>query len=225
MIDRPEVIVFDVNETLSDMQPLGAAFVAEAAPAHLAGLWFAGVLRDGFALGATGCSAPFAEIARDSLLRLLVAHEVSAPRQATERIMSAFTSLGVHPDVVPGVRALAGIAELITLSNGAAPVAQALLEGAGIRDRFTRLLGVEDAPAWKPVRSAYDHAAEACGCAPERMLLVAVHPWDIHGAQRAGLSTAWINRSAAAYPGHFDRPDLEARDLTALAGQLARPGA
>jgi len=29
----------------------------------------------------------------------------------------------------------------------------------------------------------------------EQMLLVTVHPWDIHGAARAGLSTAWINRA------------------------------
>jgi 2-haloacid dehalogenase len=46
---RPLVIVFDVNETLSDMSSMGQRFEDVGAPAHLAKTWFAGLLRDGFA--------------------------------------------------------------------------------------------------------------------------------------------------------------------------------
>ena len=35
---------------------------------------------------------------------------------------------------------------------------------------------------------------------PEEMVLVAVHPWDVDGARRAGLQTAWVNRSGGAFP-------------------------
>nr|WP_254925633.1 MULTISPECIES: hypothetical protein [unclassified Rhodococcus (in: high G+C Gram-positive bacteria)] len=49
---RPRVIVFDVNETLSDMSPLSERFADVGAPNELASLWFASVLRDGFALTA-----------------------------------------------------------------------------------------------------------------------------------------------------------------------------
>jgi 2-haloacid dehalogenase len=52
------------------------------------------------------------------------------------------------------------------------------------------------------------------------MLLVAVHPWDIDGAARAGLSTAWIDRSGAPYPESFTSPTLRAGSLTDLAAQL-----
>ena len=38
---RPAVVVFDVNETLSDLSPLAARFVEVGAPASLAALWFA----------------------------------------------------------------------------------------------------------------------------------------------------------------------------------------
>ncbi|MFI7582972.1 haloacid dehalogenase type II [Kocuria sp. M1N1S27] len=220
MMTRPDLIVFDVNETLSDMGPLSEAFAAEGVPGHLARTWFSGILRDGFAVAAAGGNAAFAEIAQDSLTRLLSEHDVSAPGDSVERIMGTVTSLGVHPDVVPGVEALHQVAELVTLSNGAAQVAETLLESAGIRGHFAELLSVEDAPAWKPAPSAYDHAAERCGREPGRMLLVAVHPWDIHGAHQAGLRTAWINRAGAEYPGYFSRPDLHAADLPALADQL-----
>ena len=49
---RPALLVFDVNETLSDMSPMGQRFEDVGAPAHLATTWFAGLLRDGFALTA-----------------------------------------------------------------------------------------------------------------------------------------------------------------------------
>lgn len=102
------------------------------------------------------------------------------------------------------------------------PRSDTLLRSAGIRERFSALLSVQDAPAWKPARSAYEHAAERCGREPGRMLLIAVHPWDIHGAHQAGLRTAWINRTGAQYPGYFSPPDLKATDLPSIAEQLAR---
>ncbi|MFI7481145.1 haloacid dehalogenase type II [Kocuria sp. M1R5S2] len=219
-MSTPDVIVFDVNETLSDMSPLGEAFAAAGAPEHLAGTWFAGILRDGFAIAAAGGNAAFSEIAQDSLVRLLAESGDAVDDAAAGPIISALKNLGVHPDVVPGVEALRRVAELVTLSNGSASVAEGLLERSGLRGHFTELLSVDDAPAWKPARSAYAYASSETGHPADRMLLVAVHPWDIHGARRAGLRTAWINRTGAQYPGYFSPPDLEAADLVELAGQL-----
>jgi 2-haloacid dehalogenase len=54
----------------------------------------------------------------------------------------------------------------------------------------------------------------------DQMLLVAVHPWDIHGAHLAGLRTGWISREQTPYPDYFAAPDLQAPDLPALAGQI-----
>jgi 2-haloacid dehalogenase len=53
------------------------------------------------------------------------------------------------------------------------------------------------------------------------MLMVAVHPWDLHGAARAGMATAWIDRTGAPYPDVFVPPTLTAVDLPGLAAQLA----
>ncbi|WP_155838825.1 hypothetical protein [Arthrobacter castelli] len=82
-------------------------------------------------------------------------------------------------------------------------------------------MSVDDAPAWKPSQSAYNTAAAACGEALHDMLLVAVHPWDIHGADAAGMQTAWINRSGSRYPGYFTQPTFEAQSLPSLARQLS----
>lgn len=52
------------------------------------------------------------------------------------------------------------------------------------------------------------------------MLLVAVHPWDIDGAARAGLHTAWIDRTGASYPSYFRTPELIASSLRDLSGLM-----
>ena len=53
--------------------------------------------------------------------------------------------------------------------------------------------------------------------AVDAMLLAAVHPWDVHGAQRAGLRGAWVNRDGRAYPRALGAPDIHARDFVELA--------
>ena len=50
--------------------------------------------------------------------------------------------------------------------------------------------------------------------------MVAVHPWDLHGASRAGLRTAWVDRTGSPYPSHLPPPDLHVRSLVDLAEQL-----
>jgi 2-haloacid dehalogenase len=134
-------------------------------------------------------------------------------------VLTGFLSLGVHPDVVEGVRALRAAGhQLATLSNGAAAVAEGLLTRAGIRDQFGWVLSVEGAGRWKPARTAYLHAAHATATAPRDLTLVAVHPWDIDGAARAGLRTAFVDRDGAGYPGHLVPPGRTVATIGELAG-------
>lgn len=205
---RPSVIVFDVNETLSDLSPLGARFLEVGASASAAPLWFASVLRDGFALTAAGDNPPFAGVARELLLSHLSEAQLNrSVEEAAEHVMAGFAALELHADVTSGIELLheAGY-RMVTLSNGAASVADRLLTAAHVRDRFERLLSVEDAGAWKPSPLPYAYAAAQCGVAPTDMVLVAVHPWDVDGAARAGLQTVWVNRSGGPFPAMFREP-------------------
>lgn len=224
-MSAPSVVVFDVNETLSDMTGMEGRFVDVGAPGSLASLWFASVLRDGFALTAVGGTARFAEIGADLLRSLLPEAGVAGEDVpgAVDHVLQGFSSLDLHPDVVPGVAALhrAGL-RLVTLSNGAAAVAEGLLGRAGVRDLFEHVLSVEEPGVWKPAPGAYAFAAERCGVPPGEMVLVAVHPWDVDGASRAGMRTAWVNRTGRPYPSYASPPTVTMSSLEELAGTLTR---
>jgi 2-haloacid dehalogenase len=207
------VYVFDVNETLSDLAPMGVRFAEVGLPPAAAQLWFAALLRDGIGVAAAGGLVRFADAARGVLAPM-----VTGDQDAVEHVMAGFQELPVHPDVPDGVRALRAAGHrLATLSNGAAEVAAGLLGRAGLRDQFEALLSVEDAGVWKPARAAYRYAADRLGIRPVDATLVAVHPWDIDGAARAGLRTAWIDRTGTAYPAHLTPPERTVTTVAELA--------
>ncbi|MDT0165471.1 haloacid dehalogenase type II [Actinotalea sp. AC32] len=224
----PQVVVLDVNETLSDMSPMAARWEDVGAPAHLARQWFAEVLRDGFAVAAAGASVAFATVAAATASRLLADVQPGGEEReaAVAHVIAGFGVLDVHPDVPDGLRALrASGTRLVTLTNGSASVAVDLLERAGLRDEVEAFLSVEDAPRWKPAPEAYAYAVRRCGVPAAEMMLVAVHPWDVDGAARAGLRTAWVDRRGTDYPAFLTPPELTVASLTELARVLDPAGA
>ncbi|GAB3990577.1 haloacid dehalogenase type II [Nocardioides marmoraquaticus] len=217
---RPDLVVLDVNETLSDLSLMGEAFERAGLGAHEVEAWFAGVLRDAFALTLLGDLPGFADLASSSLRARLTA--AGADPDAAADVMERFTGLPLHPDVEDGIVGLAEAGcRVVTLSNGSASVARTLLEGTAAADVVEAYLSVEDAGAWKPAGQAYRHALDRTGVSADRAMLVAVHAWDVAGARRAGLATAWVGRAGAAYPDALPPADLEVTSLVDLAERLA----
>lgn len=215
-------VVFDVNETLSDMTPMARRFADLGAPEWVGTLWFAATLREGIALAASGDFRTFAEIGRETAKAVLREHGIDrSPDEAATHVLEGFLELPLHPDIADGVRALrADGFRLVTLSNGGVAVAEKLLGDAGLRGDVEHVLSVDDAGIWKPATALYEYAGEVCGTSMGEMLMVAVHPWDLHGAHRAGMRTAWVNRDGAGYPGHLAAPDHTVTDLRELAAAL-----
>lgn len=220
---QPKLLLFDVNETLSDMSQLSECFEAVGAPARLVTPWFAEVLRDGFALTIAGGSATFVDLAAQGLHRSFSKVQLNCTiAQAVMQVMGGFADLSLHPDVAPGLRRLrAGGVRLVTFSNGSSTVAENLLVHAGLAGEVERFLSVEGVSPWKPAAAAYKCALATCGVDAADAMLVAVHPWDIDGAMRAGLQTAWIDRNDGTYPDYFSPWTMRATSIENLADQLA----
>ncbi|SDJ50980.1 2-haloacid dehalogenase [Nonomuraea maritima] len=214
MDTKPQVVIFDVNETLTDMTPLRTTFEEVGLPGRDMDLWFAGILRDGIALAAAGGFAEFAHIGKD-LLRGMGLED-----KQIDHVLGAFTEVKLHPDVPDGMRALraAGI-RLFTMTNGAAAMTRGILGRAGLLDLVEETLDVSGPGVWKPARAAYDYAVGRAGVRPGEAALVAVHPWDIDGAERAGLVGAYLDRRGVPYPETASAPRVTALDLRELAGR------
>jgi 2-haloacid dehalogenase len=212
MDTRPHAVIFDVNETLTDMEPLRTAFEQAGLPGDRLDTWFAAVLRDGIALTAAGGYADFAQVAKDVL------RGMGLPDKEIDHVLGAFTELRVHPDIPDGMRMLrANGIRLFTMTNGAAAMTQGILRREGLLDLVEATLDVSGPRAWKPARAAYEYAVARTGVRPEQAALVAVHPWDIDGAQRAGLIGAYLDRRGTAYPEVMSAPRVTAPDLRELA--------
>ncbi|GIG29628.1 dehalogenase [Cellulomonas marina] len=204
------------------MAPLGGRLVEVGAPEHLVTTWFATVLRDGFALTAAGAPAAFTDVAGAALRVQLAAQPLTRPLdESVDHVLAGLSDLGLHPDVREGLEGLAGLGvRCVTLSNGSVASTRGLLDRGGVAHLVDDVLSVDDAGAWKPARNAYAYAARRCGTEPEQMMLAAVHPWDVDGASRAGLRTAWIDRTGTPYPDVFRRPTSTVPSLVGLAAAL-----
>jgi 2-haloacid dehalogenase len=212
-----EAVAFDVNETLFALDRLRPAFTEAGLDPQRVPVWFAGLLRDGFALTASGGYRPFADVAAETL-RGLREHVDDA---AVATVTAAMRELNPHPDVEPALRALhdAGV-PAATLTNGSVEVVQALLERAGLTKYLTRNLSVDAVRRWKPAPEPYRYAATQLGVHPQSLVLVAAHPWDCAGATAAGLRAAWVNRSGQHWPAIFPAPEHSAPNLAALTDAL-----
>jgi len=219
---RPQVVAFDVNETLLDLAPVRAALVETGQEPGLLATVFARTLLTGMAGTVTGTWFRF----RDAFdAALAQASDLDAGQRAA--VADAFLELAPHADVQPALRRLtaAGI-RVVTLTHGSPGVAEAGLERGGITPLVERSLSSEAIRAWKPAREVYLWAAGSCAVAPERMALVAAHGWDVHGAQRAGLTGAWFPRNERSYPAVYAEPHVTAPDLAGVVDALlALPGA
>ncbi|QIB41773.1 haloacid dehalogenase type II [Streptomyces aureoverticillatus] len=122
------------------------------------------------------------------------------------------------PDTVAGLARLAERFPLIGLSNASRTALLGLNAHAGLR--WHQALSAEDARTYKPDPAVYQLAVTVSGGPPERLLMVAAHAWDLRGAQRLGLRTAYVARPVGDPPTASDRFDLHAEDLADLADQL-----
>lgn len=126
-----------------------------------------------------------------------------------------------HPDVEPALSLLTerGI-PAFTLTNGSATTVTALLDRAKLGRLVEAIISAEGVGTWKPRPEPYRYAPEKAGIAPHVLALVASHPWDIHGAARAGVVTGWVNRDARSFPASFCRPHVQDQNLVGVVEQL-----
>jgi 2-haloacid dehalogenase len=217
----PKVVAFDVIETLFSLHGVRRRFEAASLPAAQVEAWFAGLLRDAFALEVTGVYVPFKPLAEASLDGLLAREKIERKPGDAAEIIAGFGELDPHPDVQPAFDLLrtAGI-RIITVSNGSAATTGKILKAAGLDQYVQAIISIDDMRHWKPAKEVYLHTANIAKVSPAEIMLVAAHSWDVHGARRAGLRAAYLSREGKPFLTGMEGPEIQGKTATELAAKI-----
>jgi 2-haloacid dehalogenase len=211
---KPRIIFFDVVETVFSLAPLADKLTELNLPVGMDRLFFAQLLRDAFALSASGVFHTFPDIAKGTLTVLLHSLGREVNETTLKEILGTFSQLPAHRDVKPALEKMrSSNCQAVLLTNGSRANTENLVRDNGIEHLVDDIVSVEDFKIWKPQTELYRKAALKYSCAPENALLVAAHAWDIHGAIRAGFHGIWIQRHELLYHPLMAKPDDQTTNL------------
>lgn len=213
----PGPVLFDLNGTLLDIATISRPWGSERGPLALRALDDA--VMAGMVATLTGTYRPFAELLHAALDRRVRVQGLDAG--LVDDALELTRRMPPYPEV-PGALDLlrARGVRLAVLSNSAVEIAEAALERAGLRDRFELVTGTDAVEAFKPDPRPYRHAVEQLGVAAQRVTMVAAHWWDVEGAKRAGLRTAWVARRERILRATVPDPDVRGEDVRDVAAAL-----
>jgi 2-haloacid dehalogenase len=224
MTAAPSVLVFDVNETLIDIDSIAPLFEQTFGDPRVMREWFGQLVMYSMTTALSGCYVDFFTLGQGMLRMLGDIYETPITDADLQRIKEAMLTMPAHPDVVDGLGMLRDNGfRLITLTNsppnrdGHSP-----LENAGLGGYFERQFSVDACRTFKPAREVYAYVCHELQVTPADCMMVAAHVWDTIGAQSAGYSGALITRPGNA-PLSVDglpQPTFVATDLRELARQL-----
>jgi 2-haloacid dehalogenase len=224
-ISNPEsysgTLFFDVNETLLDTKELNKVVAQRLGDRpERAEAWFTSLLHHSLVESVTGSWHSFGEIAEAVLEMTAARYGVTLPKNAAP-LAEIIAAIPAHPDVFAGLTALQQQGfTLVALTNSSAALAEKQLGSAGLTTLFTRILSVEQPQVYKPALKVYQWAMKEMGKPVAECMMVAAHGWDVGGAKRAGMKTAFVSRKGQALYPLAPAPDLVVRDIGALATKI-----
>ena len=219
----PSIIVFDVNETLLDIDTLTPLFTRVFGKQRVLREWFAQLVLYSQTMTLSGLYTPFGELGVGALQMVADIRQVTLTDDDINEFKERMSALPAHPDAVPALTRLrdAGF-RLVTLTNSASSASPTPLEKAGLSQYFEQHFSIETVGKFKPAPDTYQLVADTLAVDTSDLCLVACHLWDTIGAQAAGCRGAFLTRpyNAMLNAPNVPVPDLTASDLSTLADQI-----
>jgi 2-haloacid dehalogenase len=221
----PSICVFDVNETLLDIESIAPLFQRLFGDRKVLREWFNQLILYSDVISLSGPYATFFTLGQGVLKMLGSIHNVSVQHADIEELRMHMLTMPAHSDVPAGLKQLkdAGF-RLVTLTNSPPDPQANPLKHAGIDGWFEKSFSVDRVRRFKPAPQAYRMVAEELDVPPPAICMVAAHVWDTIGAQSVGCSGALIARPGnAPLPVHgLPQPQAVAPDLPGVATQLIK---
>jgi 2-haloacid dehalogenase len=227
MTRLPSILVFDVNETLLDIEAMRPLFTRIFGDPRAAREWFGELVVYSMTAAVSHRYVDFFTLGQAVMRMLADIHQVHITDDDIHRIKQAMLTMPAHPDVADALTRLRNNGfRLVALTNSPPnPHGGSLLDHAGLGGLFERQLSVDACRTFKPDPAVYRYACQELTITPQDCMMVAAHVWDLIGAQSVGFSAALVTRTGNAplLADGLPQPDLVVGDLQQLAGQLRTP--
>ncbi|MCF3974888.1 haloacid dehalogenase type II [Paracoccus salsus] len=223
MTNRP-ILVFDVNETLLDLDHLCPFFHERFGDVAVMRDWFAQLILYSQTITLAGLRSDFASLAGAVLHMIGTIRGVTITETDVARLREALGTMPAHPDAADALAYLQDQGfRMVTLTNSPPSAGPSALERSGLARFFEHAFSVQRSGCFKPAPQTYILVADALAVAPRDLCLVACHVWDTIGLQAMGGRGALVTHgmNAALPASGIPQPDLIAPDLSALARQIA----
>ncbi len=217
----PNVLVFDVNETLLDISVLDPEFARVFGNAEMRRVWFAQFIQNALLSIIADTYEPFGVIGGAAIEQVAARWGVSLAPDDKTKIMGGLKTLPPHPEVPHALEQLraAGF-RLCALTNSVQAVADAQMTNSGLAPLMEKIFSADSVKRLKPARAPYEFAAREMGVKISEIRMIAAHAWDVTGALRAGAHAGFIARPNMALDPLAPRPDIIGKDLQEVAEKI-----
>jgi 2-haloacid dehalogenase len=221
--NAPSILVFDVNETLIDIESIAPFFEKKFGDGRVLREWFNQLILYSNAITLAGHYQSFFALGQGVLEMLGSIYGVTIDAADLAELRINMLSMPAHTDVPEGLRLLkeAGF-RLMTLTNSPPDKDGSPLERAGLAHFFEHQFSVDSVRRFKPAPEVYHLVTERLNVPPSAICLVAAHTWDTIGAQSVGFYAGLMTRTGnAPLPVHgLPQPQVVAPDLVQMATQM-----
>jgi len=214
-------ILFDINETVLNLNLLKPKFAQAFGDESVTALWFSTLLHSSTVASLTGLKTGFAALAADILDNIAARKGINLSANNRDDLLATFASLAAHDDIKPALTYLRKQGyRTIAFSNSSLTLINKQIQNAGLTNYFDDIVSVEETGSFKPDPKVYQFVANHLGQPISSLRLVATHDWDTHGAMSAGMMAAYIDRSGAPYHPQYLKPSIEANNMNEVVEQI-----
>ncbi len=214
---KPKILVFDVNQTMLDLNALRPYFARAFGDGKALDEWFSLLLQYSLVVTVANAYADFGTLGRAVLEMLAKTRRIQVSPEDTTRILQGVLTLPPHPEVPESLKRLraAGF-RMVTLTNSSASAIKSQLKSAALAQYFDESISVDSVHRFKPDLEVYRTASAHLGVQPGELRLIAAHAWDVFGAMKAGWQAAFVARNGIPLFPLGAKPDIIGPDMKAV---------
>jgi 2-haloacid dehalogenase len=218
-----KAVLFDMNETILNLSLLHRNFDKSFDDKYVLKYWFTKLLHSSTVMGSMDEYIDFGKLSEAVLESLFYENGKSLTKETKSEILDSFKNLPAYDDVPKALKLLHdNNIKTIAVSNSSLVMIKEQLTNACIIEQFDNYYSVDSVKKYKPFTDIYKYVANSEKLSVTNIAMVATHDWDLFGAKKVGLTTAYIKRKKEIYNPYYPQPDILNTNLVDLSQALIK---